>query len=378
MTAPDHTHQRRSVWSLVTALLLLSLVYLLHHFWFEPRQLLSTPLPSHQAPGTSAIQVFFTTPSLVYPDIPNWRTPPPHEQALIADIDAAQVSVDMASFEYNLVSVGDALLRAQQRGVAVRLALDREVLEKPEQALWAGRMEAAGIPIAWEETTAFLHSKFFVIDSGIVWTGSWNVTQNGTYRNNNNIVRIVVPGIVENYAAEFAQMVDGAFGKRKLSRSVAPMVECGDVRIENYFSPQDGVQQHVLAHLDGAQQSIRFLSFAYTSDAVAQAMIERQVAGVVVQGVFESRNARGTGSQFTPLKQAGVEVLEDGNCYTMHHKVIIVDDRTVITGSYNFTNRAEETNDENLLIIDDAGVVQQFLHEFARVYRQARYPKRCE
>lgn len=377
MPTPRQLPRLLSVWSLLVALGLLLLCSLLQRSTIEPHQLVTDSLAGQPRQSTT-LRVFFTTPTLVYPDLPDWRTPPPHEQALIADIDAAQVSIDLATFEYNLMSIGDALLRAWLRGVAVRLALDREVLEKPEQALWAGRMEAAGIPIAWEETTAFLHSKFFVIDNRIVWTGSWNVTQNGTYRNNNNILRIVMPGIVENYAAEFSQMFDGSFGRQKDTLSSFPIIERGSRHIENYFSPQDGVAQHILTRLEHAQQSIRFLAFSYTSAAVAQAMLDRQAAGVVVQGVFESRNARGTGSQFGPLKQAGVDVLEDGNCYTMHHKVIIIDERTVITGSYNFTNRAEDTNDENLLIIDDADVARQFIQEFERVYRHAMYPTRCE
>jgi phosphatidylserine/phosphatidylglycerophosphate/cardiolipin synthase-like enzyme len=337
------------------------------------------PLPPSAAPqpATQAIQVFFTTPTLVYPDRDDWRMPPPHEEALLADIDAAQHSIEIATFEYNLVSLADALLRAQQRGVGVRLALDREVLVKPEQSLWAGRLEAAGIPIAWEQSAAFLHSKFAVIDRRIVWTGSWNMTSNGTYRNNNNILRISAPPIVENYAAEFEQMSAGTFGTSKASLSSYPIVEGGNVRIENYFAPQDGVAAHILLRLQQARHTIRFLAFAYTSDDIAQAMLERQAAGVQVQGVFESRNARGSGSQFAALRDGGAEVLEDGNCYTMHHKVIIIDDATVITGSYNFTGRAEDTNDENLLIIDDAGVAQQFLREFERVYAQALYPTRC-
>jgi phosphatidylserine/phosphatidylglycerophosphate/cardiolipin synthase-like enzyme len=45
--------------------------------------------------------------------------------------------------------------------------------------------------------------------------------------------------------------------------------------------------------------------------------------------------------------------LEDGNCYIRHHKVIVIGERTLITGSYNFTARAEGDNDENLVIVDD-------------------------
>ena len=121
-----------------------------------------------------------------------------------------------------------------------------------------------------------------------------------------------------------------------------------------------------------AQERIRFLAFVFTSDEIADAMLERAQAGVVVQGVIESRNAGGDHSEYERLRVAVHDVLPDGNPYVMHHKVIIVDDATVILGSYNFTGSAEEKNDENLLIIHDAEVAALFVAEFGRVYEQAR------
>ncbi len=106
-------------------------------------------------------------------------------------------------------------------------------------------------------------------------------------------------------------------------------------------------------------------------------MIAKVKAGLPVRGVFERQNAGGTGSAFSRLRQGGVDVLEDGNCYILHHKVIIIDERTVITGSYNFTGSAERDNDENLVIVDDAALARAYLDEFERVYAQAQAPTRC-
>ena len=119
------------------------------------------------------------------------------------------------------------------------------------------------------------------------------------------------------------------------------------------------------------------MAFSYTADDIASAMIAQAKAGLVVQGVFERQNATGTGADFAKLKSGGVDVLQDGNCYILHHKVIIIDERTVITGSYNFTGSAERSNDENLMIIDDQAVARTFLDEFNRTYAQAQAPTRC-
>jgi phosphatidylserine/phosphatidylglycerophosphate/cardiolipin synthase-like enzyme len=325
-----------------------------------------------------AIAVFFTTPHLVYPDVPRDRVVPPYEAQLIADIDAARSEIDVAMFEYNLRSYALALARASERGVAVRLALDRESLENPTMARWAGIVEDAGAVISWQEKDAFLHSKIFIIDRAVLWTGSANATINGTYRNNNNMLRIRMPELIDNYLAELDQMHAGLFGNSKESITPHPLIRSEASRIETYFSPQDRPSDRLVEVLSAARSSIRFLAFSYTSDPIGAAMVERHAAGIEVQGVFEKRNANGIGSEFERLEQAGIEVYRDGNCYTMHHKFIVIDERIVITGSYNFTGRGEEVNDENLLIIEDSALARAYIEEFARVWQQAQNPTRCE
>lgn len=382
----------RGLWGLLILVILITIGYLigrglidLSQFGVDPEVLgsaqeaTSTSVGGGGSAGESGtIEAFFTTPSLIYPDQVRDRIPPAHERAILADIDTAVRSIDMATYEYNLSSIAEALVRAQERGVLVRLALDRENLDDPAMAKWAGIVEDAGIPISWEESDAFLHSKFIIVDERLVWTGSWNATTNDTYRNNNNLLRITLPSIVENYRAEFEQMAAGHFGTAKNEQTPHPLVRLGAVTIENYFSPRDRINTRLADWIDRARQSVDFLAFSYTSNDIADAMIRRQSAGVPVRGVFETRNIDGTGSEYSRLRKKGVTVLPDGNCYTMHHKVIIIDQRVVITGSYNFTGRAEDVNDENLLIIDDPELARAYVEEFERVFAQAQNPIRCQ
>jgi phosphatidylserine/phosphatidylglycerophosphate/cardiolipin synthase-like enzyme len=331
-----------------------------------------------QPDRSGEITVYFTTLYLVYPDVPRNRVTPPFLQDILQDIANARQSIDLATFEYTLQPLAEALATAHRRGVKVRAALDRESLEDPVDAKFAGILEDAGIPISWEDTQAFLHSKFIIIDNQIVWTGSWNATINDTYRNNNNLLRITIPSLVENYRVEFAEMAAGRFGNSKQAVTPFSRITTQQATIENYFTPRERPASRIVELINGARRSVRFMAFAFTSDEIAGAMITRRQAGVTVQGVFERRNAGGSGSEFALLRDNGVEVLEDGNCYTMHHKVIIIDDRIVITGSYNFTARAERTNDENLLIIDDPVLAAAYLTEFERVFTQAQNPLRCQ
>lgn len=362
--------------------IILALNWAINRGYLDPDRLIAIlsgeePPPAVTVTQSGEIAVYFTTPALVYPDVARDRRPPPHEQALIADLDRATRSIDFVSFEYNLVSIAEALVRAQARGVRVRLALDRESLESPPMSKWAGMIEDARIPIAWEDTDAFLHSKFVIIDQQLLWTGSWNATINDTYRNNNNLLRISIPPLIENYQVEFEQLLAGTRSTAKERLTPNPLVQLNEVGIENYFSPQDRAEQYVVRRLEEAQESIRFLAFSYTSDPIAETMLARAVDGVLVEGVMEKRNAEGSGAEFARLRDGGIAVFEDGNCYTMHHKIIIIDERTVITGSFNFTGRANELNVENLLIIDDPLLAAAYGEEFERVMNQARNPTRC-
>jgi len=191
------------------------------------------------------------------------------------------------------------------------------------------------------------------------------------------MLRFASRQIAADYTREFEQLLAGRFGTSKTSGTPYPRVRVGQANVEVYFAPEDGVAKYVLARLNAAKKSIHFMAFSYTANSIADAMIAKVRIGLPVRGVFESQNAGGTGSAFGRLKQGGVDVLEDGNCYILHHKVIVIDERTVITGSYNFTNSAERDNDENLVIVDDPNLARAYLDEFARVYAQAQAPTRC-
>jgi phosphatidylserine/phosphatidylglycerophosphate/cardiolipin synthase-like enzyme len=94
----------------------------------------------------------------------------------------------------------------------------------------------------------------------------------------------------------------------------------------------------------------------------------------MVQGVFETRGSETDFSQLKRLKRQKLDVWQDGNPYTLHHKVFIIDDKTVVLGSFNFSANADESNDENMLVIHNPALAVQFLAEFNRIYQQAQSP----
>jgi len=326
------------------------------------------------------IRVYFTSPR--HPDDAPAGASDAHQggldEELASAIGQAEASVDLVAYDLDLASVAQALIAAHRDGVRVRVVVESDNADEEAVA----DLRRAGVPLVKDgRSSGLMHNKFVVIDRQWVWTGSWNMTANGAYRNNNNAVLIASTALADNYAAEFEEMFAGRFGPTSPADTPHPRVvitvETGEgqgrqVEVENYFAPEDEAAAHIIAEIEGAHSRIRFLAFTFTSEAIADAMLERAQAGVVVQGVVEDRNAERDYSQYDRLRAVVHDVLPDGNPYIMHHKVIVIDEETVILGSYNFTASAEDANDENVLIIHDPEVAALFVAEFGRMYETAR------
>ena len=334
-------------------------------------------LSAHETATGDWIQVYFTDPGISGEESGH---PSSIAQALASAIGRAESTIDLAVYDFDLKGLAAALSAAEERGVRVRVVTESDnILDNRDIFI---HLERAGIPVVEDgRESGLMHNKFIVIDSEKVWTGSWNATENGTYRNNNNLVSISSSALAENYTAELDEMIDRRFGPDSPSNTPTPeltiTVEAGGERqrqvyVESYFAPEDGVADEIISEIEAARERIRFMAFVFTSDEIAHAMVERAEAGVVVQGVMESRHVNGQYDEYRRLKRAAHDVLLDGNAYSMHHKVIIIDDETVILGSYNFSQSAETANDENVLIIHDQDVADLFVQEFGRVYERAR------
>ncbi|MFN2108839.1 MAG: phospholipase D-like domain-containing protein [Anaerolineae bacterium] len=312
------------------------------------------------------IQVLFTTPR--YPDQATDHQGGIDER-LAAAIDSAQTSVDVAAFDLDLPSVTDALVRAHQRGVRVRLVTDSDYAE----SLGPTSLLQAQAPVVFDSAEPFMHDKFVIIDGEQVWAGSWNLTTNGTYRNNNNVIIADSKLLAENYTTEFEEMfVQKQFGSSSPDDTPQPQVEINGVQVENIFESEGDARTRMIRLIKDAKSSLDVMAFVFTDDDIASAIVARHRAGVPVRIVVETRNLDTTGSDVAAFQQAGIDILPDGNPYMMHHKVIIIDQAIVVTGSYNFSSNAANYNDENVLILHDAGIAGQYTAEFERVYAQAK------
>ena len=286
------------------------------------------------------------------------------DDMLVRFIDSAEDEIKAAIYNLDLGNVTSALLNASNRDVSIFIVYDAT-----NESREIKKLGKAGIKLVLRpEGDGLMHNKFVIVDGERVWTGSMNFTRNGVYKNNNNGIIIDSKKITANYAAEFDEMYDGFFGPVSPENTLYPKVFIDGTEVENYFGPEDGVEQQILSELRGANEEIVFMAFAFTSVPIAEMMAAKIENGVEVRGVFE-KGQRSRYTRYDYLKKAGAEVRWDSNRYSMHHKVIIVDRSVVITGSYNFSKNANTRNDENCLIIHSKETAEAFLEEFERVYQ---------
>jgi phosphatidylserine/phosphatidylglycerophosphate/cardiolipin synthase-like enzyme len=316
-------------------------------------------------------QVYFTAPT-------GSRNPATYvdgiDTFLVRAIDNTSRTLDIAAFEWNLTTLTDAVLRAHQRGVQVRMVVDSEHAIEDSASTIRILMDA-GIPVVGDGRRAFMHNKFMIVDSQVVWTGSWNFTVNDTYRNNNNALALRSRKLVENYQAEFDEMFTGQqFGPTSPRNTPNGVFTQNGIPVQTLFGSEETTTRSIITVLNSAQRSIRFMAFQFTLTDVGAIVEAKASQGVQIEGIFETTGSGTRFSEFTPLACLGAAVRTDGNPFVLHHKVFIVDDTTVITGSYNFSDNARDQNDENFLIISDPDLAAQYTVEFQRMWAQARQP----
>lgn len=288
------------------------------------------------------------------------------ETLIVDDLNGAQQRVDIAAFELNAEPIVDALIALEERSIPVRVVTDADYADESG----IRRLRRNGISVIEDNRRALMHNKFIVIDDSILWTGSLNFTTNGLYCNNNNLVRFESDKLAENYITEMDEMyLNRSFGPDSANTTPHEEIGIDGVTVENYFAPEKKLVNAIARAVARAQDEILFMAFSFTNEDIGEAMLGRAEAGVVLNGIFEGLGANVQSSYYPIMSQSGIERLEvriDANPYLMHHKVIIVDRRTTILGSFNFTGNANRQNDENLVIVHDEAFTQAFVQEFER------------
>ena len=270
------------------------------------------------------------------------------------NIKSANSAVHCALYDIDLKNVINAL-SGKSKSADVKIVIDNSNSN--------GQIKGDGLKI--DTDGQLMHNKFCVIDSYIVITGSFNPTFNDNFRNSNNVIVAYSKTLAGNYEDEFDELWNGFFGNGNAAKN--PEMYVNGIKIENYFCPEDRCASRIIDLIKNAKSSVYFMAFSFTNREIADALVKKK--GIDIKGIFDAGQSSSKYSQLERLKDFGMDVKKDTNKYKMHHKVFIIDNETVATGSFNPTLSAEGKNDENIIIIHDKGVAKKFLEEFDALWR---------
>ena len=140
--------------------------------------------------------------------------------------------------------------------------------------------------------------------------------------------------------------------------------------VDVYFSLVDDPEGAIIEHLDEAEKSIDIAMYYFTDRDLANAVIDAYNREVRVRVYLDKDQKEAKYSKSRYLAKHGISIRYSNNPYIMHHKLAVIDGQVVITGSYNWTAKAGERNNENLLVIRDPPLVNRYKQEFYRLWSE--------
>lgn len=309
------------------------------------------------------------------------------DDTLIAYINRAQSSIDFTMYNFvetNISSVSSALNAADNRGVVVRVIFDGSANNTGIQSLNQSIKKIAS-PTSSEY--GIMHNKFIIFDANdemhsYVWTGSTNLTDGQINLDPNSVIIIQDKSLAKAYTLEFNEMfgsdgpnpslTNAKFGPYKADNTPHHFV-IGGRKIDCFFSPSDGTNSQLINTIDSADFNLNVATMLITRSDIAYAIQDAVNNRSVATKIIVNSEGQSSQTVWSLLKSLlGNDLVEDALAPgIMHHKFMIADegtnsDPTLFMGSHNWSNSANNKNDENTLIIHDDTIANVYFQAFKK------------
>ena len=160
---------------------------------------------------------------------------------------------------------------------------------------------------------------------------------------------------------------ENAHAETNVQNTQTSTVQTQNSQIESYFTRKDGNLDKVLIkEINSAQKEIDIAIYTITKTDIATAIVDAKKRNVDVKLIAdkESSQTKYEKTVLDLIKKNNIPVKVNSHEGLMHLKLTVIDGKTVLGGSYNYTKQATETNDENLLVIRDTNIVTGYVSEF--------------
>jgi phosphatidylserine/phosphatidylglycerophosphate/cardiolipin synthase-like enzyme len=198
-----------------------------------------------------------------------------------------------------------------------------------------------------------MHNKFCIIDNEIVLTGSFNPTKNNSY---DDLLIIKDKKVAKVYQTEFNELWTENFSISKNNEFK---------NFQAYFCPADDCASKLVNEINKAKVSINFITYSFTSKEVAIALAKKR--HLEIKGILD-KSQISKYSMYHFLDRIGLNIKPDSVRELMHFKLFIIDNETIVTGSYNPTRNGQLNNNENMIIIKDEDIAKLYSNIFGKLW----------
>ncbi len=176
------------------------------------------------------------------------------------------------------------------------------------------------------------------------------------------ILIAIIIGFVGGVLLENPQVLELLENKQQHQYDSTISVKSNEVSL--CFTPPAGCGEQIGRLIAQAESSIYVQAYGITSNGIVNRLIAAHNRGLHVRVLLDKSNLTDKYSQISQLKKSGIDVSIDRVPGIAHNKVMIIDNKIVITGSFNFTNAADKRNAENVIIINNASIAKQYLQNW--------------
>ena len=303
--------------------------------------------------------------------------------SLLHIIENANKNINFAIYGFQgQKTILNALISAKKRGVIVRGIIDKNIYNKNNyNDTYLIEKNFANIKSDYKQDKKtkhkikkkwfignLMHNKFFIIDNKYIWTGSANISNNGTGGYNTNNIALIKSKIIANkYLLEFKQM----FFKQKFHKTKKILKKKLPTNINNqqlniYFSPQDQtIDKAIIPLIKQAKKSIDISMFSLTHKGIEKALIYARKKGVFIRIILDATGAANKYSIHKNLRKNNILVKVENWGGKMHMKSAMIDSKHFIIGSMNWSKAGTKYNDENTIIIKNFknSLIQQKIYQ---------------
>ena len=269
----------------------------------------------------------------------------------VQTIDDAEDSIRLIIYSLRDKKVINALKRAAERGIDVEIVCDHNA------SSGLAKKMGSKVKVTYRKSKGLMHQKIMITDSTLILCGSANLTTASLKSHGNLVVGIYSKPLAAYLLAKFSHMKTEGLIEPSLNKDWT----IGGQHLDFWFFPDntDGVEK-IKELLRSAEKSVKIAMFTWTRYDLADAVISAKQKGIKIEVVLDRNASNGVSKRIAEkLTKGGVDVRVNRGQELLHHKFLLIDDKTLVNGSANWTKAAFTYNDDFFLVLSPLSDLQK-------------------